>query len=138
MFYSIQFRKKVLKLQEAGETFIKLSERFKISTTTISKWKKQLMPIKHRNKKPVKIDYEALKRDIHDHPDFFSYERALKLGVSASGIRYAIKCLGISCKKTLNHPKADCVKRSMFCQRIKRLQSEWNVIAYVDESGFAH
>ena len=66
MTYSIQFRKKVLKLEEAGETFLKLSQRFKISTTTISRWKKQITPKKHRNKKAVKIDYEALKRDIQE------------------------------------------------------------------------
>jgi transposase len=99
MTYSIQFRKKVLKLQATGESFIKLSERFKISPTTISRWKKQLAPLKHRNKKPVKIDYEALKKDIQEHPDSYSYERALRLGVSTSGIRYAKKRLGISYKK---------------------------------------
>ena len=66
MTYSIQFRKKVLKLEEVGETFLKLSQRFKISTTTIIRWKKQITPKKHRNKKAVKIDYEALKRDIQE------------------------------------------------------------------------
>ncbi len=30
MTYSIQFRKKVLKLQREGESFIKISKRFKI------------------------------------------------------------------------------------------------------------
>jgi transposase len=89
--YSVQFRKKVLKLQESGESFIKFSKRFKISTTTISRWKKQLAPCKHRNKKPVKIDYEALKKDILAQPDSYCYERALRLGVRASGIRYAKK-----------------------------------------------
>jgi len=81
MTYSIQFRKKLLELQKSGESFIKLSKRFKISTTTISRWKKELYPKKHRNKKPVKIDYEALKRDIQEHPDSYSYKRALRLGV---------------------------------------------------------
>ena len=99
MTYSIQLRRKVLELQRSGETFIKLSHRFKISKTTISRWKKEITPKNHRNKKPVKIDYEALKKDIQEHPDSYSYERALRLGVSASGIRYAKKRLGISYKK---------------------------------------
>ena len=99
MTYSVQFRRKVLKLQSTGESFIKLSQRFNISPTTISRWKKQLTPKKHRNKKPVKIDYEALKKDIEEHPDSYSYERGLRLGVSASGIRYAKKRMGISYKK---------------------------------------
>ena len=101
MTYSVQFRKKVLKLQASGESFIKLSERFKISTTTIGRWKKQLFPNKHRNKKPIKIDYEALKKDIEEHPDSYSYERALRFGVSVSGIKYAKKRLGISYKKNI-------------------------------------
>ena len=99
MTYSVQFRKKVLKLQSSGESFIKLSERFKISTTTISRWKKQLMPKQNRNKQPVKIDYEALKKDIQEYPDSYSYERAIRLGVSASGIKHAKKRIGITYKK---------------------------------------
>ena len=68
MTYSIQFRNKVLKLQESGESFIKLSQRFKISPTTISRWKKKLSPCKHRSKKPLKIEYEVLKKDIEEKP----------------------------------------------------------------------
>lgn len=72
MTYSVQFRKKVLKLHRSGESFIKLSKRFKISKTTISRWKKEITPKKHRNKKPVKIDYEELKKDIQEHPDSYT------------------------------------------------------------------
>jgi transposase len=38
----------------------------------------------------------------------------------------------------LNHPKADPVKRSTFCQCIEKFKEEGKQIAYVDESGFAH
>ena len=111
MTYSIQFRKKLLELQKSGESFIKLSKRFKISTTTISRWKKELYPKKHRNKKPVKIDYEALKRDIQEHPDSYSYERALRLGVSTAGIKYAKKRLGVSYKKNSKTPESRSRKK---------------------------
>lgn len=111
MTYSVQFRKKVLKLQETGESFITLSQRFKISTTTISRWKKQLLPKKHRHKKAVKIDDEALRRDIQDHPDSYSYERGIRFGVSASGIRYAQKRLGISYKKNAQSPQGRSRKK---------------------------
>ena len=84
MTYSIQFRKKVLKLQEEGESFVKLSKRFGISTTTITRWKKQLEPKKNRNKKPVRLDEQALKQDILKYPDSYGYERAPRLGVSTS------------------------------------------------------
>ncbi|MDF3048194.1 MAG: transposase [Candidatus Midichloriaceae bacterium] len=138
MTYSIQFRKKVLKLQEEGESFVKLSERFKISTTTITRWKKQLAPKVRRYKRPSKIDDMLLKQDILDYPDSYIHERAKKLGVSKSGVHDAMKRLGVSYKKTLNHPKAAPEKRSMFCQRIDELQKEGKSIAYIDESGFAH
>ncbi len=138
MRYSVQFRKKVLKLALSGENFIKLSKRFKISTTTMSRWKKEINSKLKRNKQPIKIDREALKKDIQNHPDSYGYERARRLGVSASGIRYAKKRLGISYKKTLNHPKAAPVKRSMFCQKIDEIKSEEKPIVYIDESGFAH
>lgn len=45
---------------------------------------------------------------------------------------------GLAIKKTLNHPKADSAKRSMFCQRIAELKREEKPIVYIDESGFAH
>lgn len=99
MTYSVQFRKKVLKLQSEGESFIKLSKRFQISTTTISRWKKQLTPKQNRNKKPIKIDNDVLKQDIQDYPDSYSYERARRLGVSASGIKHAKKRIGVTYKK---------------------------------------
>lgn len=99
MTYSVHFRKKVLQLQSAGESFIKLSKRFKISTTTISRWKKELNPKLRRNKRPIKIDTEALKKDIKDYPDSYSYERARRLGVSASGIKHAKKRIGVTYKK---------------------------------------
>ncbi|MDX2050052.1 MAG: IS630 family transposase [Rickettsiaceae bacterium] len=41
-------------------------------------------------------------------------------------------------KKTLNHPKEDPDRRSIFCERINALNAEGRSIAYIDESGFAH
>ena len=99
MTYSVQFRKKVLKVQSEGKSFIELSKRFKISTRTISRWKKEINPKVRRNKRPIKIDNEALKKDIKDYPDSYSYERARRLGVSTSGIKHAKKRMGITYKK---------------------------------------
>jgi transposase len=138
MTYSIQFRKKVLKLQQEGESFLKLSKRFKISPTTISRWKKRLKPKVNRNKSPTKIDELLLKQDIIEHPDSYLHERAKKLGVSKSGLHDAMKRLRVSYKKTLKHPKADPEKRYMFCQKIEDLEKQGETIFYIDESGFAH
>jgi transposase len=111
MTYSVQFRKKVLKLHSVGESFIKLSKRFKISTTTISRWKKELNPKLGRNKRPTKIDTEALKKDIQDYPDSYSYERARRLGVSASGIKHAKRRIGVTYKKNLKSSESGCRKK---------------------------
>ena len=39
-------------------------------------------------------------------------------------------------KKTLQHPKADKEKRSVFCEEIKKY--EGRPLVFIDESGFAH
>lgn len=111
MTYSIQFRKKVLKLQSGGESFIKLSKRFKISTTTISRWKKELNPKPGRDKRPIKIDNEVLRKDIEDYPDSYSYERARRLGVSASGIKHAKKRIGVTYKKNTKSSESGSRKK---------------------------
>ena len=41
-------------------------------------------------------------------------------------------------KKTLNHPKADPEKRSIFCKKIDELKKQDKDLVYIDESGFAH
>ena len=111
MTYSVQFRKKVLKLQSQGESYIKLSKRFNISTTTISRWKKEINPKLTRNRQPIKIDYEALKKDIEDYPDSYSYERARRFGVSASGIKHAMKRIGVTYKKNSKSPQSGSRKK---------------------------
>ncbi|WP_410519692.1 IS630 transposase-related protein [Candidatus Cyrtobacter comes] len=70
-------------------------------------------PQKTRNNPWKKLSKEALIRDILDHPD----SHAKRLGIIDSCIKYAIKRLGISYKKTLNHPKADPGRR--FVRRLK-------------------
>ena len=62
-------------------------------------WSKKLEPAKQRYRKPTKIDMELLKKDIEQYPDSYCYERAQRLGVSATGIRDAQYRLGVSYKK---------------------------------------
>jgi hypothetical protein len=42
---------------------------------------------------------DRLKKDVELNPDSFVYERAARFAMSESGIRYALKRLGISRKK---------------------------------------
>lgn len=100
MTYSIDFRKKVLKVKkDENLSFSEAAKRFSISKAAIFRWSKKIEPQQHRNKPSQKIDPDVLKRDIEEYPDSYSRERAKRLGVSASGIRYAKKLLGVSYKK---------------------------------------
>ncbi|WP_227430103.1 IS630 transposase-related protein [Psychrobacter sp. I-STPA6b] len=99
MTYSLDFRKQVLKSLEDGMTFTQASEFYNLSPTTIQKWKKRLKPKTSRNTKPYKISDEALLQDIADYPDDYQYERAIRLGCSATGICEAMKRLPITRKK---------------------------------------
>jgi hypothetical protein len=46
----------------------------------------------------------ALQEDVTNNPDSYHYERAQRLGVSASGIRLALKRLKITYKKNMESP----------------------------------
>ena len=100
MTYSLDFRRKVLKVKEEEQlTFASTAERFGIGKNTVLLWSKDIEPKKNRNKPATKIDMEALKKDIETYPDAYQYERAQRLGVSKSGIHYGLKRLHVTYKK---------------------------------------
>ena len=100
MSYSLDFRRQVFKLKQKEElTFQELSDRFDIPIRTLFRWQKRIEPKVKRNKPAIKVDMEALAKDVKEHPDLYQYERAKKFGVSQSTIFYALKRLKISYKK---------------------------------------
>jgi transposase len=100
MTYSIEFRRKVLKIKEKEKlSYEAASKRFDISKAALFRWSKRIEPQRKRNKAATKIDMEALKKDIERYPDSYCYERAVRLGASATGIRDAQYRLGITYKK---------------------------------------
>lgn len=100
MTYSLEFRKKVLKVKaREGLSFSEVAERFDVSRAAVFRWSKGAKIATTRNKPWKKISPEFLKLDIEKYPDAYSHERAKRLGVSTSGIRYAKKRLGITYKK---------------------------------------
>lgn len=118
MTYSIDFRKKVLKLkQKEGLSFSGVALRFAISRAAVFRWSKKLECSTKRNKPWKKIDKEGLKRDIQDYPDSYSWERGKRLGVSASGIRYAKRLLGVSYKKNSKSPQGGSRKKNYILSR---------------------
>ena len=54
----------------------------------------------------VKVGIEALLKDVQTHPDSYHYERARRLGCSASGVCVALKRLGITQKKDFKASKS--------------------------------
>lgn len=107
MTYSIDFRKKVLKIKDKeGLSFSDVAKRFGISKSAIFRWSKKLESQGTRNKPWKKLSKEGLIKDIEQYPDSYSRERAERLGVSASGIKYAMKRLAVTYKKNTKSSKS--------------------------------
>ena len=107
MTYSLDFRKQILKsIKEDGLSYRKAAKFYGVSTRTIQDWEVNLEPKRTRNKAPEKIANERLLKDVEDNPSDYQYERARRLGCSASGIGHALKRLGISQKKDFNASKS--------------------------------
>jgi transposase len=100
MTYPIKFRIHILELQQAeGLTDAEASKRFNIGTASLLRWRRKLEPAQHRNRVGLKIDREALLKDIEEHPDAYQYERAQRFGVTPQGIAQALKRLSVTRKK---------------------------------------
>lgn len=99
MAYSKDLRKQILKSITEGMTIRQAAAFYGISTNTITQWKRHGIERKQRQFKPLKINHDALLKDVADYPDAFQSERAERLGVTAGAISYALKRLKISVKK---------------------------------------
>ena len=100
MTYSIDFRLRVLKIKaEEGLSYTATSKRFGVSVNSILLWTKRIEAKRSRHKPATKINSEVLKEDIKAYSDAYYYERAKRLGVSATGIYRAMKRLRVTYKK---------------------------------------
>ena len=122
MTYSLDFRKKVLSIRQKEKlSFAQISKRFGISVNSLFLWSKKLKPKQTKNRPEIKIDREQLIEDIKKYPDAFSYERADRLNVSASGIRSAMKRLKISYKKKPKTSQSLQKKARIFCTKDRKI-----------------
>ncbi|HGC5753447.1 TPA: IS630 transposase-related protein [Legionella pneumophila] len=102
MTYSLDFRKKVLKMRaEKGLSIEEVAIRFGVGKASVMRWLIDIEPKKKRNKPATKIDMEALKKDVEANPDSYQYERASRFNVSKTGIRSALIRLKLTYKKNL-------------------------------------
>lgn len=99
MTYSLDFRQQVLKIREQKGLSIEAVSI--VGKASVMRWLVNVEPKKTRNKPATKINMTHLQEDVTKYPDSFQYERAQRLGVSASGIRLALQRLKITYKKNL-------------------------------------
>ena len=104
--YAVSTIKKILFIKDKEKLSIrKTDERFYLSSNTVFKWNKGLIPKSKRICQARKLDMEGLKEDVHKHPDLYQYERAEKFNVSQNCIHKGLKRLGVSYKKSLQTPR---------------------------------
>ena len=107
MAYSLDYRKRVMEIKAREDlTFESTSKRFGVGIATLFRWKNRLEPCETRNKPATKINMQKLAQDVEDHPDSYYYERDKRFEVCQSAIGYALRRLGVSCKKNHKSPQS--------------------------------
>lgn len=104
MSYPTKYRERTIEYRQEGHTLEETKQVFHVSISTIREWEKQLQEEGHLEKKAVKrsfrkIDPEKLRSYVAEHPDAYQSEMAKEFGCSESGIREALKRLGMTRKK---------------------------------------
>lgn len=101
MAYDIDLRKRVIQFVRSGGSKTEAARIFGINRDTIYDWlsRKTLnpMPSKTRNRK---IDKDALKRHVEEHPDALLRERAAYFDVHIHSIWHAMRKMGYRKKKS--------------------------------------
>ena len=104
MAYEKRFRERVLSHVEAGKSKTEVRKMFGIGINTIKEWEKlreETGKLENRELKRSyrKIDPEKLRADVKENPDSFDEERAIRFGVSRTGIQSARKKHKLTRKK---------------------------------------
>ena len=104
MSYSRRYRERTIEYWQAGHSLEATHQIFKVSKSTIQKWKKQLEETGNLEKKELhrsfrKIDPDTLRVYVEEHPDAYQSEMAEAFGCSASGIQNALRRHKITRKK---------------------------------------
>ena len=107
MSYEIKYRERVIKYLSAGHSEREAATVFKVSRSTIWKWKSRLnetgtLTSIKRKETWRKIDPEKLREYVAEHPDAYQHEIALAFGVRLYAIQKALKRLRITRKKNHN------------------------------------
>ena len=106
MRYDDKFRHRALEYWKAGHSKRATAAVFKVSTTTLQRWKSHLnengeFKTKKRQSTWRKINPDKLKQYIAEHPDAYLKEIAMEFGCTDVAVIKALRRLKISRKK--NH-----------------------------------
>ena len=104
MAYPIKLREKALEALRNGHSKKKVNEMFGLGINTLKNWEKleeETGSLANRplDRKPRKIDREALLKYCEDNPFATHKEAAAYFNCNERGIRHAKKALGITRKK---------------------------------------
>jgi transposase len=104
MAYDIKYRLRAIEYWGECKSKRKTAEVFKVSTSTLQKWKSLLKETGTLEKKPLnrtwkKIDPAKLRKYLEDHPDAYLREIAAEFGCAIHAIEKALARLKISRKK---------------------------------------
>ena len=104
--YSNDLRDKVLVYKDANHTQKETCEVFDISRSTLNEWLRLRRETGSAHQKPRpktrqtrKVDEQALKAYLAEHPDAYLHEIGTHFGVSARAIGYCCERYGITRKK---------------------------------------
>jgi transposase len=100
MTYSVDLRDRVVKFVKNGGSKAEAARRYQVSRWCVHDWCKRenLNPVKI-TRRSRKLDWNALKKDVQEHPDALLRERAERFGVNINAIWYALKQMKQSRKK---------------------------------------
>ena len=119
-------RRHILKEGEKEGLSIRvMAKRFGIASRSIVNWKKKLEPVSKHKRKARRIEEEKLREDVKLYRDAYHYERAKRLGVSASGIGHALRRLGITLKKNTLSSQGPRRRTASFLPEDSGLSSSW-------------
>ena len=116
MAYTLDFRKQAISLMEQNKPIREVSQLLCVGVATLYRWKQRHDQGRLRAHYPskrgfYKIDEQALRTYLAKRPDAYQHEIAVELGVTRTGVQWALKRLGITRKKA-PHSTASAMKTS--------------------------
>ena len=139
MSYSIDLRKRVVNYVENGGRIAQAAGLFKVGRATIYRWlgRTDLRATQVKRRK-IKLDWQALEKDVKENPDTRLIDRAKKFGVRPSAISYALKEMKITRKKKeLRYQERNREARMKYYRYLRELikVSGSQSRVFIDESG---